>query len=174
LTVPDYDTRVKILEHKIRKDGFNVTPDIVHYIATNVQNNVRELESALISLLALSTLNKSDINLKTAEKIIDRLVKRPNKEITLEFIKETVCNYFNLPISSLSTKSRKREIVLARQLAMYFAKKLTYSSSSVIGACIGDKDHATVLYACNIINNLIDTDKDFKNRVIEVEAKWMK
>jgi len=171
LTVPDYETRLKILEHKMRKDGITAPQEVVHYIATNVKNNVRELESALISLLALATLNKADINLKNTEKIIDKLVKKIPKDISLDHIKNKVCNFYNLKPEDLFSKSRKREIVQARQIAMYFAKNLTNNSLSAIGSIIGNKDHATVLYACNIVNNLMETSIDFRKNIIELEAK---
>ena len=173
LTVPDYETRVKILEHKMSKDGIKAPADVVHYIATNMKNNVRELESALISLLALSTLNKAEINLKTAENIIGKLIKKDKKELSLNDIKLIVCKYFGIEPEALESKSRKREIVQARQIAMYFAKNKTNYSSTAIGAIVGDKDHATVLYACKTINNLIETDKEFKSKIIEIEGKLL-
>jgi len=173
LTVPNYETRVKILEHKMLKDGIKAPSEVVHYIATNITRNVRELESALISLLALSTLNKTEINLKTTESIINKLVKKTNTELTLNDIKAIVCNYFSIEPDALKSKSRKREIVQARQIAMYFAKKKTNYSLSQIGAIIGDRDHATVLYANKTINNLIDTDKELRGRIIEIEAKMV-
>lgn len=171
LTVPDYETRVKILEHKMKKDGIKAPAEVVHYIATNVTDNVRELESALISLLALSTLNKDEINLKTAENIISKIIKKTVKELSLNDIKDAVCNHFSIKPEELFSKSRKRDIVQARQIAMYFAKNKTNHSLSAIGAVMGDKDHATVVYSCNTISNLIDTDKILKGRIIEIEAK---
>jgi len=173
LTTPDYETRVKILEHKMSRDGIKAPKEVVQYIAMNVTNNVRELESALISLLALSTLNKEEITVRMAENIINKIVKKSNRELSLEFIKDTVCNHFHLKTDSLHSKSRKRDIVQARQIAMYFAKKLTNYSLSAIGSVIGGKDHATVLYAYKNVNNFIETDKDFKSMIIELDGKLM-
>ncbi len=171
LQIPAFETRVEILNRKIYTDGLTVPEDVVYYIASNVLNNVRELEGALISLLAMATLNKQEINFENAKAIIDKLVKKTSREVTVESISETVCDYFGLDLEILHSKTRKREIVQARQIAMYFSKSLTNSSLSTIGAKIGKKDHATVLHACKAVNNLIETDKDFKGQVKEIEAQ---
>lgn len=171
LLEPDFDTRIKILKNKIYKDGINIEDEIIEYIASHVTNSVRELEGALISLLAQSTLNKKEITIDLAKEMIDKLVKSTRHEISLEYIQKIVCNYFSLSSDSLSSKTRKREIVQARQIAMYFAKNMTKYSLAVIGASIGNKDHATVLHACKTINNLIDTDKKFKNELQEIEKR---
>jgi len=171
LQIPDFETRVSILNKKIYKDGLNVPEEVVYYIASNVVNNVRELEGALISLLAQATLNKKEITFDTAKQIIDKLVKKTTKELSIDSISQTVCDYFGLELDILQSKTRKREIVQARQIAMFFSKGLTNSSLSTIGAKIGKKDHATVLHACKAINNLIETDKDFKGQIKEIEAQ---
>ncbi|MCT4591674.1 MAG: chromosomal replication initiator protein DnaA [Carboxylicivirga sp.] len=171
LQIPDFETRVSILNKKIYKDGLKVPEEVVYYIASNVVNNVRELEGALISLLAQATLNKKEITFDTAKQIIDKLVKKTTKEISIDSISQTVCDYFGLELDILQSKTRKREIVQARQIAMFFSKGMTNSSLSTIGAKIGKKDHATVLHACKAINNLIETDKDFKGQIKEIEAQ---
>ncbi|WP_430815571.1 chromosomal replication initiator protein DnaA [Carboxylicivirga sp. RSCT41] len=171
LQIPDFETRVSILNKKIYKDGLSVPEEVIYYIASNVVNNVRELEGALISLLAQATLNKKEITFETAKQIIDKLVKKTTKEISIDSISQTVCDYFGLDLDILQSKTRKREIVQARQIAMFFSKGLTNSSLSTIGAKIGKKDHATVLHACKAINNLIETDKDFKGQIKEIEAQ---
>ncbi len=171
LQIPDFETRVSILNKKIYKDGLKVPEEVVYYIASNVVNNVRELEGALISLLAQSTLTKTEITFECAKGIIDKLVKKTTKELSIDSISQTVCDYFGLELEILQSKTRKREIVQARQIAMYFSKGLTNSSLSMIGSKIGKKDHATVLHACKAINNLIETDKDFKGQIKEIEAQ---
>lgn len=171
LKAPDFNTRVDILKHKIYKDGMSVGNDVVHYIASHINQNVRELEGALIMLLAMSTLNRAEITLETARNVVDKLVRKSQRELSVDFIQKTVCNYYGLEIDSLQSKTRKREIVQARQIAMYFSKNLTNSSLSVIGSKIGKKDHATVLHACKTILNLIETDRDFKNQIREIEAQ---
>jgi chromosomal replication initiator protein len=171
LQVPDYETRVAILKQKTYKDGIVLPEDVVEYIATHITDNVRELEGALISLLAQSTLNKKEITLNLAKEMIDKLIKNTKREVSIDYIQKVVCNYFDVPVDSLQSKTRKREIVQARQVAMYFSKNLTKSSLATIGSQIGGKDHATVLHACKTVNNLVETDKQFKNQIEEIEKK---
>ena len=130
---------------------------------------MRELEGALVSLMAQSTLNRKEITIELAKDLIDKLVSNTRKEITLDVIQQTVCDYFSMPVDQLKSKTRKREIVQARQIAMYFAKSKTKSSLSTIGARIGGKDHATVLHACKTVKNLLDTDKRFKSFVTDID-----
>jgi len=171
LQIPDYETRVAILKQKTYKDGISLPEDVVEYIATHITDSVRELEGALISLLAQSTLNKKEITLNLAKEMIDKLIKNTKREVSIDYIQKVVCNYFDVPIDSLQSKTRKREIVQARQVAMYFSKNLTKSSLATIGSQIGGKDHATVLHACKTVNNLVETDKQFKNQIEEIEKK---
>jgi chromosomal replication initiator protein len=171
LQVPDFETRINILRKKIYKDGIEIPDEVLEYIASHINSNVRELEGALISLLAQSTLNKKEITIDLAIKMINKLVKCSVREITIDYITKTVCDYFNLPIDSLIVNTRKRETVQARQIAMYFSKSLTKSSLASIGSQIGGKDHATVLHACRTVANLKDTDKNFKVYLDEIEMK---
>jgi len=171
LQTPDYETRLTILKKKTYKDGLSMPDKVLEYIAQNITSNVRELEGALISLLAQSTLNKKAITLDLAVDMINKIVKQSKHEITIDYIQKIVCDYFNMPIDSLQSKTRKREVVQARQIAMFFSKSLTKSSLTSIGSQIGHKDHATVLHACKTVNNLIDTDKQFKTDVEEIEKR---
>ncbi len=171
LQVPDYETRIAILKQKIYNDGIELSNEVVEYLASHISTNIRELEGALISLLAQSTLNRKEITLDLARKMIDRLVKNTKRELSIDYIQKAVCDYFNMPHDIINSKTRKREIVQARQIAMYFAKNLTKSSLATIGSQIGGKDHATVLHACKTVNNLIDTDKRFRGYIDEIEKK---
>ena len=172
VNIPDYDTRIAILNHKLYKDGIaSIDEDVVEYIATNISHNVRELEGALISLLAQATLNKKELTPNVAMTVVDKLVRKTQKELSVDYIQQIVCDYFGLAIDIMQSKTRKREIVQARQVAMYFSKSLTNSSLSSIGLKIGKKDHATVLHACKTVNNLIETDKRFRLQVDEIEKK---
>jgi len=171
LQTPDFETRIAILKNKIYKDGIEIPEEVIEFIAANIQSNIRELEGALISLLAQSTLNRKEITLELASEMVDKLVKNTRREISIDYIQKIVCEYFGLPSEVLQTKTRKREIVQARQIAMYFSKTLTKSSLSTIGSVIGGKDHATVLHACKTVNNLIETDKRFKNQVEDIEKR---
>ncbi|NEW82257.1 MAG: chromosomal replication initiator protein DnaA [Mariniphaga sp.] len=171
LQIPDFETRMNILRKKIYKDGIEIPEEVLEYIASHINSNVRELEGALISLLAQATLNKKEINIDLAIKMINKLVKCSVREITIDYITKTVCDYFNLPVDSLAVKTRKRETVQARQIAMYFSKSMTKSSLAAIGSQIGGKDHATVLHACRTVANLKDTDKNFKVYLDEIENR---
>ena len=171
LQLPDFETRVSILKKKIYNDGVNLPEEVINYIAGNVVHNIRELEGALISLLAQATLNRKEITFESAKAIVDKLVKKTQREISVDYIQKTVCEYFGLDVIALHSKTRKREIVQARQIAMFFSKSMTNSSLSTIGAKIGNKDHATVLHACKTINNLMETDKEFKSQIIEIESQ---
>lgn len=171
LQSPDFETRIAILRKKIYNDGIEIPDDVIEYIASHINSNIRELEGALISLLAQATLNKKEINLDLARQMIAKLVKNTRKEISIDYIQKKVCEYFNIPMDALQAKTRKREIVQARQIAMFFSKGYTKASLSSIGSMIGGKDHATVLHACKTISNLIETDKVFKGQIDEIEKK---
>lgn len=171
LQTPDFETRVAILNKKIYNDGIQISNEVVDYIASNITNNIRELEGALISLLAQSTLNRKQITIELASEVIEKLVKNTKREVSIDYIQKVVCEYFGLPGDVLHTKTRKREIVQARQIAMFFSKSMTKSSLSTIGSLIGGKDHATVLHACKTVNNLMDTDKRFKSQMDDIERK---
>ena len=171
LQAPDFETRMAILKKKTYNDGIDLPEDVLEYIATHISDNIRELEGALISLLAQSTLNKKEITLDLTKEMIDKLIKSTKREISIDYIQKVVCNYYNIGLDMLQSKTRKREIVQARQVAMFFSKSLTKSSLATIGSQIGGKDHATVLHACKTVNNLIETDKRFRLQVDEIEKK---
>ena len=171
LQVPDFETRMNILRKKIYKDGIIISEEVLEYIASHITSNVRELEGALISLLAQATLNKKEITLDLAIKMINKLVNNTKRELTIDYISKVVSDYFCIPVDSLFVKTRKREIVQARQIAMYFAKNLTQSSLASIGSQIGGKDHATVLHACRTVTNLKEIDKNFRLSIDEIENK---
>jgi len=171
LQVPDLETRIAILQNKLYKDGIEMPYEVVEYLAYSITTNIREMEGALISILAQATLNKKAITLELAKQMIDKFVKSTTREISIDYIQKVVCDYFNLPLETINSKTRKREIVQARQLAMYFSKKHTKSSLATIGLHCGNKDHATVLHACRTVNNLVETDKRFRVYVEEIDKK---
>ena len=171
LQVPNLETRIAILEKKIYADGIEMPKEVIEYLAYNITTNVRELEGALISLVAQSTLNRKAITLELARQMIDKFVKNTTREISIDFIQKIVSDYFSLPLELLKSKTRKREVVQARQIAMFFAKNMTKSSLASIGLQCGGKDHATVLHACRTVNNLMETDKKFKVYIEEIEKK---
>jgi chromosomal replication initiator protein len=169
LQVPDFETRMAILQKKLYNDGVEMPQEVVEFLASSITTNVREMEGALISLLAQSSMNKKEITLELAAKVIEKFVKNTPREITVEYIQKVVCDYFDIPLEKIHQKTRKREIVQARQLAMFFSKNYTKSSLAAIGSKCGKKDHATVLHACKTVKNLVDTDKSFKKCADEIE-----
>lgn len=172
IETPDFNTRKAILKAKIAKDGLEIPENIVDYIAENVNTNIRDLEGSVISLLAQSTINRKAINIDLAKKVIGNIVKVSDKQITIQSIRDVVCEYFHISPDNLQSTSRKREIVQARQIAMYFAKQFTQDSLATIGNVIGKRNHATVLHACKAVKDLIDTDKSFRYSVEEIEKKF--
>ena len=172
LQAPDVETRKAILRQKLQNDGIEMSDEVIEYIAYNINTNVRELEGALISLIAQSSLNRKQITLELTKQMIDKYVQSSTREITIDYIQKVVCDNLDLPVEAIQQTSRKREIVQARQLSMYFAKKITKSSLAVIGLQCGNKDHATVLHACKTIENLRQTDRFIRNIVDDLEKKF--
>jgi chromosomal replication initiator protein len=171
LQIPDYDTRIEILEVKMKADGLELPADVVKYIAYNINANMRELEGALISLLAQSSLNKKEIDLDLAKRVLKNFVKTSSKEITIDAIQKMVCEYFDVSYDKLLQKTRKREIVQARQITMYLAKTFTKNSLKTIGEHFGGRDHTTVIHSCQTVKDLMDTDSLFKESVLELQQK---
>ncbi|MBO98492.1 MAG: chromosomal replication initiator protein DnaA, partial [Flavobacteriales bacterium] len=171
LQSPDLETRLAILKKKIKNDGIDIPYEVIEYIGYSITTNVRELEGALISLLAQSSLNKKEITIDLAKNMLDKFVKNTVREVSIDYIQKVVCDYFDIPIETMKSKTRKREIVQCRQLAMFFSKQMTKNSLAMIGKHCGNKDHATVLHACKTVNNLADTDKRFKGYISDIEKK---
>ena len=171
LQQPDFETRIAILEKKMYSDGIELSRDVIEFVAYNINSNVRELEGALISLLAQSSLNNKEVDLDLAKKIIKNFVKSVSREVSIDYIQKTVCEFFEVPQEQLKEKTRKRAIVQARQLSMFLAKSYTKNSLKVIGKHFGGRDHSTVIHSCQAVQNLIDTDLDFKEQVDEIEKK---
>ena len=171
LQVPDFETRMAILYKKMQSDGIELPQDVVEYVAHNIDSNMRDLEGAMVSLLAHSTLNKKEIDLPLAKQMLKNFIKNSNKEISIEYIQKLVCEYFEVPVEMLKSQTRKREIVQARQISMYLAKGHTKSSLKSIGMHFGGRDHSTVIYACQTVEDLIDTDKKFRAYVADIQKK---
>ncbi|WP_228851994.1 chromosomal replication initiator protein DnaA [Aegicerativicinus sediminis] len=171
LQTPDFETRVSILKNKLYRDGVEMPEEIIEYVAKNIKTNVRELEGAIISLIAQSSFNKKEITLNLAKDIVEKFVKNTKREVSIDYIQKVVSDYFQMDVSTLQSKTRKRHIVQARQLAMFFAKKFTKASLASIGSQIGKRDHATVLHACKTVDNLSSTDKQFRKYVEDLSKK---
>ena len=171
LQTPDLETRISILKNKLFRDGLSIDDHIIEYVAKNIKTNVRELEGAIISLIAQSSFNRVEINLELAKEIVNKFVKNTKREVSIDYIQKVVSEYFQMDVATLQSKTRKRHIVQARQLAMYFAKKFTKASLASIGSQIGKRDHATVLHACKTVDNLSFTDKQFRKYVEDLNQK---
>lgn len=171
LQQPDLDTRIEILQKRLYSDGITMPENVVEYLAYSITSNIRELEGAMISVLAQSSLNKKAITLELAKQIVDNFIKNTNKEISIDYIQKIVSDYFGLTIDQMNSNTRKRNIVQARQLSMFFSKEHTKASLTAIGLQCGKKDHATVLHACKTVRNLRDTDKTFRRYMEDIEKK---
>ncbi|GJM32991.1 MAG: chromosomal replication initiator protein DnaA [Saprospiraceae bacterium] len=171
LQAPDLETRMAILEAKMNLQGVEISQDVVEFISYNIQNNIRELEGVLVSLIAQSSLNRREIDVELAKEVIRNFVSQLNKEITVEFIQSLVAEHFDVAVEKLQGKTRKRQVVIARQLSMYLAKNLTDKSLKAIGETFGGRDHSTVIYSCKTVQDLMETDIIFKDTVSELEKK---
>ena len=168
---PDFETRVSIVKNKLYRDGVEMPEEIIEYLAKHITTNVRELEGAIISLIAQSSFNKKEITLSLAKDVVEKFVKNTKREVSIDYIQKVVSDYFQMDVDTLQSKTRKRHIVQARQLAMFFAKKFTKASLASIGSQIGKRDHATVLHACKTVDNLSTTDKQFRKYVEDLTKK---
>ena len=170
LEKPTVELRKNILRNKIHRDGLQFPPEVIDYIAENVNESVRDLEGIVIAIMARSTIFNKEIDLDLAQHIVHGVVHNETKAVTIDDILKVVCKHFDLEASAIHTKSRKREVVQARQIAMYLAKNYTDFSTSKIGKFIGNKDHATVLHACKTVKGQLEVDKSFQAEVQEIES----
>ena len=171
LSRPDYETRLHMLRARAQREGVDVSEDVLSFLASRVKSNFRELEGTLISLVAHATLGHRDITIELAESITGKIVSETSSDVSIDLILNTVCEYFNITRDMMLSKSRKRQIVQARQIAMYECRNLIQNCSlSTIGSELGGKDHATVLHACNTVQDLMSTDKLFRQWVEDIEG----
>lgn len=166
---PDKELRKKILKQKVLSDGLSIPDNVIDFIAENVTENVRDLEGIVVSLMAHSIINNRDIDMNLARRVLEQSIKFEKKRITVQKIQETVCDFFNIKKDLIQSASRKREIVQARQVTMFFIKKMTELSLSQIGSQVGNRNHATVLHACNTVKDLTEVDKAFRSDIDEIE-----
>lgn len=171
LQIPDVATRTAIIREKLYTNGITLPEDVVQYLASNLRTSVRELEGVMISLMAQSSINKKAITIEMTQQIIDRFVRNSVKELSVEYIINVVCDYFKISADQLALKTRKQQAVQARQIAMYLSKKYSNTSLAAIGKQCGNKDHATVHHACKTISDRLETDKQFKAMMAEIEKK---
>lgn len=171
LQVPDFNVRMAILKKKMYGNGIELPNDVVEFVAHHINNNVRELEGAMVSLLAQATLNKKDIDLALTKQMLQHFIKNTSKEISIEYINKLVCEYFEISVDMVKSLTRKREIVQARQISMFLTKNHTKSSFKTIGTFFGGRDHSTVIYGCQTVEDLMATDKKFRTYVKDIKLK---
>lgn len=169
LEKPNQQLRHDILENKIRQDGLKIPEEVIDFVSENVNDSVRELEGIVNSLMAYSVVWNRDIDLPLAEQILKRAVKQENKPVTIDFILDKVCGYFNVKQEDVFTKCRKQPVAQVRQIAMYLAQKHTNLSLARIGSLIGKRTHATVLHSCSVVEDRLHVDKAFKSKMDEIE-----
>ncbi len=171
LTHPDYDTRLRMLEARAEREGVDIPHEVLEYIAAKVKTNFRELEGTLVSLIAHSLVEKDKSLMELVSGITGNLIGEVKTDVNIDRVQKCVCEYFNITRNDLLSKSRKRQIVQARQISMYLCRNLISNCSlSTIGVETGGKDHATVLHACMTVSDLMDTDKTFKKYVADIES----
>ncbi len=171
LVMPDFETRIAILEDKAQRGGSEVPLPVLEYLAYNIKNNIRELEGVLISLLAEADFHKKPITKELAKEVAKNFIEAENKEITISYIQDLVSEELHVSLDKMHSKTRKRSAVLARQVSMYLSKNHTNKSLKQIGETLGGRDHSTVIYSCKTIQDLIDTDMEFKKTIDDLERK---
>jgi len=178
LTAPDFETRMAIAYHKLEKENGQIPDKVLEYVCYNVKENIRELEGLLTSLLFQANVTNSTIDVKLAEKVLNQFVEKEDTEINVESIKVLICKLLEITDQEIIGKSRKRDIVSARQIIMYLAKQYTPSSYKEIGKSFGGRDHSTVIHACKSIKDQMDTNPLFRDKVKrlerEIELSFMK
>ncbi len=171
LSQPDFETRIAIIQKKMQNDGIYIPSDVIEYLAASVDTNIRELEGVMISLIAQSSLNRKEFDLDLAKQILQNIVSNIEVEVDIDFIQKAVSEYFSVPLDALKAKTRKKEIVVARQVAMYFAKEYTNFSLKAIGQYFGGRDHSTVIHAIQSVNEMLESNRKFKTSLDELKKK---
>ena len=169
--MPELETRIAILKRRANDDGTRVTPEVIEYVATHVKSNIRELEGALIRLQAHAALTSREIDLKLAREVLRDLIKESRPNLTVEEIQRVTCEYLKIDEDLVRARTRKREIVQARQIAMFFAKRRTKHSLKTIGLHFGGRDHSTVIHAVQSVSDQIDTDPSFREMVEAIRKR---
>ncbi len=168
---PDLETRIAILRKKSEDDGIHMPDDVIEYVAANVTSNIRELEGSLISILAKASLNNREISVDLAKEVVRSLAVSRKTAITVEDIQKIVADVFDVTEDQLRGKTRKAEIVIARQTAMYLTKEMTQLPLKTIGSHFGGRDHSTVIYACQIIAEELGNDTRFREKYERIKKK---
>lgn len=169
LEKPNIQLCVDILSNKIRRDGLKIPVDVISFIAQTCNGSVRDLQGAINGLLAYSIVYNSSIDIRLAERVIKRAVKLDDKPLTIDDIVETVCHHYNVTVTAVNSKSRKRDYVVARQVTMYLAQKYTKMPASRIGKLVGNRDHSTVIHSCTKVEKRLKVDSGFSDELVSIE-----
>ena len=169
LEKPNIQLCVDILSNKIRRDGLKIPVDVISFIAQPCNGSVRDLQGAINGLLAYSIVYNSSIDIRLAERVIKRAVKVDDKPLTIDDIVETVCHHYNVTVTAVNSKSRKRDYVVARQVTMYLAQKYTKMPASRIGKLVGNRDHSTVIHSCSKVEERLKIDAGFSDELVSIE-----
>lgn len=169
LEKPNIQLCVDILSNKIRRDGLKIPVDVISFIAQTCNGSVRDLQGAINGLLAYSIVYNSSIDIRLAERVIKRAVKLDDKPLTIDDIVETVCHHYNVTVTAVNSKSRKRDYVVARQVTMYLAQKYTKMPASRIGKLVGNRDHSTVIHSCSKVEERLKIDAEFSDELVSIE-----
>lgn len=172
LEKPNVQLCIDILNSKICKDGLQIPDDVVQFIAETANGSVRDLEGVINSLLAYSVVYNSTVDMRLAQRVIQRAVKIDDKPLTIDEILEKVCNHFNVSVSAVNGRSRKQDLVTARQVSMYLAQKYTKMPASRIGKLVGGRDHSTVIHSCSRIEQRLQVDSMFSNELMSIENSF--
>ena len=172
LEKPNTQLCIDILKHKIQRDGLQIPDEVVQYIAETADGSVRDLEGTVNSLMAYSVVYDCPIDMRLAERIIKRAVKTDDRPLTVDDILETVCHHFGVSTAAVNSKSRKRELVTARQVSMYLAQKYTRMPASRIGKLVGGRDHSTVIHSCTQVEQRLKTDRSFSDEILSIENSF--
>jgi chromosomal replication initiator protein len=168
---PDLETRIAILQKKSEENSLELPSNVIDFIAANVKKNIRELEGCLISLFARASLENREIGIDLAKDVLRVIVNDLRAPLNIDQIQKVVCEFFDIPIDLLRAKTRRHEVVVARQTAMFLAKDLTNSSLKTIGLHFGGRDHSTVIHACQAVEEFLKTDNVFKQHLDQIRRK---
>jgi chromosomal replication initiator protein len=171
LQEPDFETKLAIIHRKMQADGIDIPTEVAEYLAYSVDTNLRDMEGVLNSLIFHATLLKKDIDLDLAKEVLKNIIKEIQSDVSVDFIQKTVAEYFKVNLDSLKSKIKKREIVIPRQVAMYFCKRYTQLTLALIGENFGGRDHSTVIHALESVEDMMKTDSNFKSSVEELGKK---
>jgi len=172
LQEPDFETKLAIIHNKMQSDGIEIPTEVAEYLAYSVDTNLRDMEGVLNSLLFHATLLKKEIDLELAKEVLKNIVKEIQSDVSVDFIQKTIADYFKVSLEQMKSKVKKREIVIPRQVAMYFCKRYTQLTLALIGGNFGGRDHSTVIHALESVEDMMKTDVNFKNSVDDLTKKF--